>query len=113
MTETQQLERFSTAELAAEVARRLAKAPVPGSEPEPTAATQPGTSPPKREWYPNKTIWATEMAKQARAVLARMEAEPPLPAGPKASRRLAQTNDLRDQIREWERKAKFYAQRGL
>lgn len=119
MTLQERLRDISTAALAAEVARRLEgtagtgdggkqAVAVPAAA---EAAAVPSVS--KRRWYPSKTIWAAEMAKEARAVLEKMETEPVPPAGPKASRHLQQMNDLRDQIRGWERKAKHFAQKGL
>jgi|GEM_PF-5250150 len=112
MTLQEQLKQISTADLASELARRLAPPP-PGLPTNSVTQSSPEGAPaePRKRW-PNKTVWASERAKELQATYDKLRDEN-VPDGPRASRKLEQMNGLWEEIQKFKRMAQHFARKGL
>ena len=101
MTVRDQLKDFRTADLAAEVARRLA---------ERRAKTAGGDQPPRKR-FATKAEWAQDQANQFKRTLEQLQMER-APDGSETQRKVEQMAILREQITKYEGMAKAYTRRG-
>lgn len=101
MTVREQLKDFRTADLAAEVARRLAE----------RRAKVAASGKPERKHFATKAEWAQDQANQFRKTLTALQADR-TPDGIDTQRKMDQVAILNEQITKFERMAKAYTRRG-